>query len=276
MRFAGKTALITGAAGGIGRALALDLWERGAHLALVDVDADGLARVGAALAAGRRQKVSLHVVDVADREGVHALPGAVVAEHGGLDLLINNAGVALGGSFEETAEEDFEWLLSVNLIGLTRMTRAFLPLLRARPGARIVNLSSLFGIIAPPGQTAYAASKYAVRGFSDALRHELAGTGVGVTCVHPGGVATSIATSARVPRHIDQETAQRRARAFAKLLRMPPARAAAIILAGIAREKPRIIVGSDARLAIFIERLLPVHYWALIGRGARPDAEGSR
>lgn len=266
MRLAGRTALITGAAGGIGRALAKALLARGVHLALVDLDAAGLDSLRTELVPARQQRVTCHVVDVADRGAVHALPSRVRAAHEGLDLLINNAGVALGGTFEEVTEEDFEWLLSINLIGLTRMTRVFLPMLRERPGARIVNLSSVFGMIAPPGQTAYSASKYAVRGFSDALRHELQGSGVGVTCVHPGGVATSIATSARLPRHLDAEAARRQAREFAKLLRMPPADAAAIILTGIERDRARIIVGADARFAILVERLLPVRYWSLIQR----------
>lgn len=266
MRLEGRTALITGAAGGIGRALAQALFARGAHLALADLDAEGLGRLQVELRPGASQRVSCHVVDVSDRGAVHALPASVRATHGGLDLLVNNAGVALGGTFEEVAEEDFEWLLSINLIGLTRMTRAFLPMLRESPAARIVNVSSLFGIIAPPGQTAYAASKYAVRGFSDALRHELEGTNVGVTCVHPGGVATSIATSARVPRHVDPATARRRAEDFAKLLRMPAGKAAAMILAGIERDKARIVVGTDARLAMLVERLLPVRYWSVMQR----------
>lgn len=264
MRFEGRTALITGAAGGIGRALAQALFARGAHLALADVDVDGLERLKREVPAGAGRRVSVHALDVSDRAAVHALPATVRAAHGGLDLLVNNAGVALGGTFEEVAEEDFEWLLSINLIGLTRMTRAFLPMLRESPAARIVNLSSLFGIIAPPGQTAYVASKYGVRGFSDALRHELEGTNVGVTCVHPGGVATSIATSARVPRHVDPARARRQAEDFAKLLRMPPGKAAAIILAGVERDKARIVVGTDARLAMLVERLLPVHYWSVI------------
>src|SRR6202040_1171273 len=120
--------------------------------------------------------------------------------HPGVDILVNNAGVALGGTFEQTAEDDFEWLFAINFWGVVRMTRAFLPLLHNSEEARIVNLSSLFGLIAPPGQTAYSASKFAVRGFSMALSHELAGTNIGVTTVHPGGVATSIAKNARMAR----------------------------------------------------------------------------
>ncbi len=133
------------------------------------------------------------------------LPHRYAAGHRGVDLLVNNAGVALGGTFEEVAEADFEWLFEINFWGVVRMTRAFLPLLRRSEEARIVNLSSVYGLIAPPGQTAYAASKFAVRGFSNALRHELAGTSIGVTVVHPGGVATAIANSARTSEQVPPE-----------------------------------------------------------------------
>ncbi|TXM88765.1 SDR family NAD(P)-dependent oxidoreductase, partial [Methylobacterium sp. WL116] len=195
-----RTALITGAASGIGRALAVGLAARGCNLALADRNVAGLEETER-LIATNRVRISRHPLDVADRDAIAALPAAVEAAHGGLDVLINNAGVALGGTFEDVTEADFEWLFEINFWGVVRMTRAFLPLLRAQPEARIVNLSSLYGLIAPPGQTAYSASKFAVRGFSQALRHELAGTAIGVTVVHPGGVATSVADSARLPAH---------------------------------------------------------------------------
>ena len=142
-------------------------------------------------------QVTRHALDVADSAAITALPQAIFAAHGGLDLLVNNAGVALGGTFEDVAADDFDWLFSINFQGVVRMTRAFLPLLKASDDARLVNVSSVFGLIAPPGQAAYCASKFAVRGFSECLRHELAGTSVGVSVVHPGGVATSIARNAR-------------------------------------------------------------------------------
>lgn len=200
MRLENRTAVVTGAASGIGRAIAISAAKRGCHLALVDRDHDGLEETRDLLAP-HGVRVSLHSLDLTDRAGIAALPEAVLAQHEGVDLLVNNAGVALGGAFEDISEEDFDWLFEINVSAVVRMTRHFLPLLRLSPEARIVNISSLYGLIAPPGQTAYAASKFAVRGFSDALRHELAGSSIGVTVVHPGGVATAIASrNASPPR----------------------------------------------------------------------------
>jgi len=263
MTLAGKTAVITGAAGGIGRALAVSLARRGCHLALADIDETGLAET-AALASGPGLGVTCHRLDVADRRAVADFPGAALAAHPGVDLLVNNAGVALGGDFEQVAEADFEWLFDINFWGVVRMTRAFLPALKASAEARIVNISSLFGLIAPPGQTAYSASKFAVRGFSESLRHELAGTRIGVTTVHPGGVATSIARNARMSVTVTDTERARMERRFQRLLTMPPERAAEIIVSGIERRRPRIIVGRDAKLAALLERLMPVGYWNLL------------
>jgi NAD(P)-dependent dehydrogenase (short-subunit alcohol dehydrogenase family) len=179
-----RVAVITGAGSGIGRATALSLARRGCHLALADIHAAGLAETQAQVSrAGVR--ASSHHLDVANRETVAALPVDILATHGRVDLLVNNAGVALGGSFEQVSEADFDWLFEINFHGLVRMTRAFLPLLRASDDACIVNISSVFGLISPPGQSAYSASKFAVRGFSNALRLELAGTRVAVSVVHP-------------------------------------------------------------------------------------------
>lgn len=261
----GRTALITGAAGGIGRGIATALARRGCHLALADVDDAGLERTAAALAApGLR--ISRHHLDVADATAIAAFPAQVATSHAGVDLLVNNAGVALGGTFEEVAEADFEWLFSINFWGVVRMTRAFLPILHTSSEARIVNISSLFGLIAPPGQTAYAASKFAVRGFSESLRHELAATRIGVTVVHPGGVATSIAKNARLPKDASEADHAMRRKFAEKLLRLSPEVAGETIVAGIEKRAPRIIVGSDAKFAALLERLLPVTYWDLIGR----------
>lgn len=256
-------AVLTGAGSGIGRALANALAQSGCHLALADVNAAALAETAAQVRA-LGVRVSEHALDVADRSAVAALPDAVIAAHGQVDLLINNAGVALGGTFEQVSVENFDWLMRINFDAVVTMCRAFLPLLRQRPEARIVNLSSLFGLITPAGQTAYCASKFAVRGFSNALRLELNDSNVGVTVVHPGGVATAIATSAR-PAEGSSEADQARKLARAKrLLRMPPARAAEIILRGIERNKPRVIVGNDALILSWLERLMPVSYWRLL------------
>jgi NAD(P)-dependent dehydrogenase (short-subunit alcohol dehydrogenase family) len=270
MRLANRTAVVTGAAGGIGRAIAISLARRGCHLALADIDEAGLART-AALAGAHRVHVSCHRLDVADAHAVAAFPAAVQAAHPGVDLLVNNAGVALGGTFEQVSDADFEWLFGINFRGMVRMTRAFLPLLKASPDARIVNLSSVFGLIAPPGQTAYVASKFAVRGFSESLRHELKGTRVGVTVVYPGGIATAIAAHARMPASIPAAEAARQRTAFAKILKLPPAVAGETIVRSIERRKARVLVGGDAHLIATIERLAPVSNWPLLARLMRDN-----
>ncbi|MEH6567280.1 MAG: SDR family oxidoreductase [Halopseudomonas sp.] len=256
-------AVLTGAGSGIGRALALALAEKQCHLALADLNAEALAET-AALARAQGVRVSEHPLDIADRNAVAALPQAIMAEHGQVDLLINNAGVALGGNFDQVSVENFDWLMAINFDAVVTMCRAFLPLLKQRPAARIVNVSSLFGLITPAGQTAYCASKFAVRGFSNALRLELVNSPVGVTVVHPGGIATAIATSARPPEGATEQQMQMKLAQAQKLLRMPPPRAAQIILRGIQKDKARVIVGNDARLLAWLERLMPVNYWRLL------------
>ncbi|WP_428374473.1 SDR family NAD(P)-dependent oxidoreductase [Lichenicoccus sp.] len=271
MTLEGRTALITGGAGGIGRAIAQSLAQRRCNLALADIDAASLAETARALAA-TGVRVSTHVLDVADAAAIAALPPLVLASHPGLELLFNNAGVALGGRFEELAERDFDWLLAVNLQGVVRMTRAFLPLLRQSGEARLVNVSSLFGLIAPPGQSAYAASKFAVRGFSEALRHELAGSNVGVTVVHPGGVNTSIARNARIHAAASAVEIERSRALFQRALTLPPQVAGEIIVRAVQRRRSRIIVGRDARIAAALERLAPVSYWGLLERISKSQA----
>jgi len=257
--------VVTGAAGGIGRAIAGSLARRGCHLALADIDDAALERTAAEVAAPG-VRVSRHHLDVSDRAAVAAFPQRVTAEHPGVDLLVNNAGVALFGTFEQVSESDFEWLFAINFWGVVRMTRALLPLLHQSDDARVVNMSSLFGLIAPPGQTAYAASKFAVRGFSESLRQELAGTRIGVSVVHPGGVATSIAKSARLPQDIAEDEAAGRLKSFESFLKLPPEIAGEIIVRGVENRKARILVGSDAKTIALIERLMPVTYWNLLGR----------
>jgi NAD(P)-dependent dehydrogenase (short-subunit alcohol dehydrogenase family) len=272
LKLAGRTAVVTGAAGGIGRGIALALARRGCHVALADIDEAALARTTAEIAgqeSARSLRVSHYRLDVANRAAVAALPAQVMAAHGAVDILVNNAGVALGGTFLEIAESDFDWLLGINFWGVVQMTRAFLPLLSNSEEARIVNVSSLFGLIAPPGQTAYAASKFAVRGFSESLRHELADTRIGVTVVHPGGIATSIAKNARMPASLSDDEAAKRRTFFDSFLTMPPETAGEIIVRGVERRKARILVGSDAKYAELVERLMPVNYWKWLGRGGK-------
>jgi NAD(P)-dependent dehydrogenase (short-subunit alcohol dehydrogenase family) len=263
MKLKDRVAVVTGAGSGIGRAIALSLASRGCHLALADIDETGLAQTRE-LAETAGVRVSRHRLDVANREAVAALPAEVRETHARVDLLVNNAGVALGGYFDQVSEADFDWLMDINFHGVVRMTRAFLPLLQTSDDARIVNISSVFGLISPPGQCAYSASKFAVRGFSNALRHELAGSRVGVTVVHPGGVATAIARKARVPPGMPGEDVRRRLRLAEKLLRMPPAKAGEIIVRGVEKQRARILVGRDAVIIALLERLLPVSYWRVL------------
>lgn len=267
MKLANRVAVITGAGGGIGRATALALARRGCHLALADIDGASLAETAqAARALGVRS--STHRLDVADRAAVRVLPADVLDVHGRVDLLVNNAGVALGGSFEQVSEDDFDWLMEINFHGVVRMTRAFLPHLRAGDDARVVNVSSVYGLVSPPGQSAYSASKFAVRGFSNALRHELEGSKVAVSVVHPGGVATSIAKNARVPSGAPQHEIERGRAIAQRLLRMPPQQAGEIIVRGIEARRARILVGNDAKLVALLERLSPVHYWKLLKKAS--------
>lgn len=260
MNVSNRLAVITGAGSGIGRATAFALARRRCHLALADIDPAGLKET-AWLLDKQGVRVTTHVLDVADREAVRALPEEVLAAHGRVDILVNNAGVALGGTFEQVSEEDFDWLMDINFHGVVRMTRAFLPHLRRSDEARIVNVSSIYGIVAPPGQAAYSASKFAVRGFSNALRHELEGSSVGVSVVHPGGVATAIARKARVPTDAPPEDIERGRKIAEKLLRLAPEAAGEIIARGIERRDARILVGSDAKAVSILERIAPVSYW---------------
>ena len=260
-------AVVTGAASGIGAALAVALARRGMRLALVDRNAAGLEATAAQVRAPGRV-ASTHLLDLTDLAATAALPAAVLAEHGRVSVLVNNAGVALGGMFEQVAPEDFDWLMAINFHAPVRLARAFLPLLAREPAAQLVNVSSIFGIIAPPGQTAYAASKFALRGFSEALRHELQMTGssVGVTLVHPGGVRTAIADSARLAPGLDAAEVARHREEWRGLLAMPAETAGERIARGIERREMRVLVGTDAIGAAWLQRLLPVSYWKHVAR----------
>lgn len=263
MKLDQRIAVVTGAGGGIGRAIALSLARRGCHLSLCDVREEGLRQV-ADEASALGVRCVTHRLDVADRSAVRALPGHVIAAHGGVHLIVNNAGVAVGGTFEEVSEVDFDWLMEINFHAVVRMTRAFLPHLRVAAEGRIVNISSLHGLVSPAGQVPYTASKFAVRGFSNGLRHELAGSTVGITVVHPGGVATSIAKNARAPGTVDAAIFEARRERANRLLRMPPERAGEIIVKGIERNAARILVGTDAKVVSVLERLMPVSYWKVL------------
>ena len=264
--------VITGAASGIGRATARRLGnEKIGGLALSDVNETELNET-ARMLENSGIAVSTHVVNVADKAAVEAFAAAVIFHHGRVTHLLNNAGVSLFGDFEEISDEDFEWLMNINFWGVVNGTRAFLPILREQKSAQILNVSSVFGFVGIPGNAAYCASKFAVRGFSESLRNELAlaKSTVGVTVVHPGGVNTSIARSARAPRHVTNaeavEAEEMREQFQHKFLKMPPTRAGEIIVKAVERDAARVLVGNDARFAALIERLAPVTHWKFLGR----------
>jgi short-subunit dehydrogenase len=268
-RFSGGTAVVTGAASGIGAALATQLAARGSNLVLVDRDKERLDGVADGVRRDHPQlAVDTYVVDLSDDAATAEAAESLAAAHPGTTLLVNNAGVALGGRFDQVTLEEFDWVMAVNFRSVVRLTHAFLPALKAHPGSHLVNVSSVFGIFAPAGQAAYSASKFAVRGFSEAVRHELAEDGVGVTVVHPGGIRTRIAESARTGSGVSVEEYEQGRKQFAKLLRMPPEDAAARIVAAIEGRRPRLLIGWSAKVPDVLVRLMPGSYWKLIARRA--------
>jgi NAD(P)-dependent dehydrogenase (short-subunit alcohol dehydrogenase family) len=270
----GGVAVVTGAAAGIGRALAQNLAAAGSALALADVDEAGLAATAASLDA-KATEFSIHIVDVADEAAVRAFAEDVAKRHGRVTLLINNAGVALLGTFDEISLDDFRWLIDVNFWGVVYGVRYFLPILKRQPRAHIVNLSSVFGLVAPVGQSAYSASKFAVRGFTEALRHELEGTSVFVSSVHPGGIRTDIARHARLGANASQALREESIARFGRLTPNSPEMAAARILEGVERREPRMLIGRDARQIDILQRLRPATYWkSLAGRLQEPSRKG--
>jgi short-subunit dehydrogenase len=265
----GAAAAVTGAAGGIGRALALELAARGCDLALADRDEAGLQSVAAEVAKAGQRKVSVHRVDVGEPTGIAGFAHAAISAHPSLNIVVNNAGVGLLGQFTEIDQAQFDWLMNINFWGVVHSTRAFLPHLAQQGAAHIVNLSSIFGIIAPAGQTAYASAKFAVRGFSESLRHELqmAGSPVRLTVVHPGGIATNIARNSRTGTGVTDNA--RRAQAierFDEVAKTTPQAAALRIIEGIEKNKPRILIGNDARFLDILQRLRPGTYWSVLAK----------
>jgi short-subunit dehydrogenase len=274
--FGGGTAVVTGAASGIGAALAVQLAARGSNLVLVDRDKERLDGVAADVRRAHPQlAVDTYVVDLSDDAATAEAAEALAAAHPGTTLLVNNAGVALGGRFDQVTLEEFDWVMAVNFRSVIRLTHAFLPALKAHPGAHLVNVSSVFGIFAPAGQAAYSASKFAVRGFSEAVRHELAENGVGVTVVHPGGIKTRIAESARTGSGVSVEEYEQGRKQFTKLLTMPPEKAAAMIVEAIEKRRPRLLIGWSAKVPDVLVRLMPGTYWKLIARRAGRPAPAS-
>jgi len=260
--FRDRVVVITGAASGIGRALACAFAKEGSRLALADVDAAGLAET--ARLAGAADCLT-ETVDVSDRGAVERFAAQVRTRFGVAHVVINNAGVAVSQTLAETRYEDFQWIMGINFWGVVHGTQAFLPLLRAADEAVIVNVSSVFGLIAFPTQGAYNASKFAVRGFTEALRHECAGTQIRAVCVHPGGIRTNILKNARFYSDAFGQSDHARSMAeFERIARTTPEQAARTIVAGIRRNKLRILIGADAYLIDFVQRLLPARYMKVL------------
>ena len=265
----GSAAAVTGAASGIGRALAIELAARGCDLAIADRDEAGLAAVAAELATSGR-KVTTHKVDVSEPAQIQEFAQAATSAHPALNIVINNAGVALLGQFNEIDQAQFEWLMNINFWGVVHGTRAFLAHLSTRPAAHIVNISSIFGIIAPAGQTAYCSSKFAVRGFSEALRHEfwLNKSPIQLTVVHPGGIKTNIVRNMRMGVTITDnarrvESIERFDNDFAKTTAQA---AAATIIKGIEKNAPRVLIGGDAKFMDLLQRFRPGRYFSVLQR----------
>ncbi|MBE7324684.1 SDR family NAD(P)-dependent oxidoreductase [Nocardioides sp. Y6] len=265
----GKVVVITGAASGIGRALALRAAGCGARLALSDVDATGLAQTGEQATAAGAKGVHTRVVDVSDRAAVEAWAAEVAAHYGWVDAVVNNAGVSLTGDFAELDPADMEWIMGVNFWGVVHGSRAFLPHLIASGDGHLVNISSLFGLVSMPSQSLYNASKYAVRGLSESLREEMlvAGHPVQVTVVHPGGIRTGIARNGRAAgRHDLAETARR---FDEKLARTTADEAARVILEGMLKGRARLLVGADAHVVHHLARLVGARYQDVVARFAK-------
>ncbi len=266
--FTDATAVVTGAASGIGEALAHALARRGSDLVLLDRDAPRLDTVVTAVrAAHPDRRVDTYVVDLADATATAQVAEEIRTRHPRIRLLVNNAGVALGGRFDQVTLAEFQWVVEINFRAVVQLTHALLPTLKAEPGSHLVNVSSLFGLIAPPGQAAYSATKFAVRGFTEVLRNELADDGIGVTCVHPGGIATRITENARVGAGVSREEYEEGRRQFDKLLSIPPARAAEVILRGVERRRGRVLIGWSAKLPDLLARIAPASYGKLLRVG---------
>ena len=260
-----KVVVITGAGSGIGRSLAKLCAKRGARLALCDVDTAGLEQTRSECA---NAKVLTGVVDVSDRAAVETFRDEVVAEYGQVDLVVNNAGVAHSQTIEDTTYDDFEWIMGINFWGVVHGSKAFLPELKKHSGSALVNVSSVFGLISVPTQGTYNATKFAVRGFTEALRHETADSDLHVMCVHPGGIKTGIAHSARFYVGPDGGNDQGKAAGdfVNKMARTTPDQAARKILSDLGKRKGRCLIGVDAQIISAISRLVPVNYWRVMGR----------
>ena len=262
--FSKRVAVVTGAASGIGQALSVLLAKRGAIVALVDINEQGLAQTHDQITS-IGGVCSKHVVDVADREAVEALAAKVVSLHGNVHLLFNNAGVSVVDRVDAITYEDFEWLMKINFWGVVYGTKSFLPYLQRADEAHIVNVSSLFGILSVPLQSAYNASKFAVRGFTESLKMELADSTVNVSCVHPGGIKTEITKNSRIGEGALDMSHDELHSAFDAAAPTTPEKAARVILRGVEKNRRRILIGLDARIADWVARHFPATYERILG-----------
>ncbi len=273
-----SVAVITGAASGIGRALAVRLaQEKIAGIAISDVNEKDLHET-AEIVKNLGVECSAYIVDVSNREAVEKFANDVVQKYTKVTHLINNAGVGLFGTFEQISLEDFEWLMSINFWGVIYGCKFFLPILKEQEAAHIVNISSVFGLIAPPEQTAYCSSKFAVRGFTESLRHELENTNIRVSSVHPGGIKTNIARNSRLGKDTPEKYKTQGAKFFDQVAQTSAEQAAETIVRGIKAKNPRILIGKDAHAINYISRLFPKKYLRVLEKlsGHRLDLRESR
>lgn len=258
--------VLTGAASGIGRALTVNLAAEGIRaIAVSDVDESGLAET-AELVSSSETEVHSAVMDVSDRDQFRSFADEALSRFGRVTHVINNAGVGMVGRTEQLSFEDIEWMMNINFWGTVYGTKIFLPVFTEQDFGHVVNISSVFGLISPPGQAAYCASKFAVRGFTEALRHELEGSNVCVSCVHPGGIRTNIVKNARRGRYASDEDMKLAPIMLEKLAKSTAEQAANTIIKGIKSNNPRILIGPDARQISMVQRLFPKRYFKIMDR----------
>lgn len=263
--FENKTAIVTGGNAGIGKAVAYELAERGSDLAIIGRNKTTIDEICDELSAKYPdQKITGYQLDLSETSKISDVMSKIAHDHKNIGLLINNAGIAMSGTFEELSVDDIETVFNINFKSQIAMTKEVLPYLKKTAGSHIANTSSLFGIITPSGQAAYSASKFAVRGFSEVLRQELKPLGIGVSTIFPGGVKTNIAANAKIGEGVSRKEAKKDEKSFEANLTMTPEYAAEIIVNGIEKRKVRILIGSSTKFLDFMTRLMPVKYEFLL------------